>query len=62
MVAQGATMDTRFMFEAFTYPASEKDFELHHFELWFQPEPMRFFDFVVCSSFLDLSFRANCER
>jgi hypothetical protein len=28
MVAQGATMDTRFTCEAFTYPTGEKDFEL----------------------------------
>jgi hypothetical protein len=33
MVAQGATMDTRFMCEAFTYPTGEKDFELHHLEV-----------------------------
>ena len=60
MVAQGATMDTRFMFEALAYPAGEKDFELHHAEFWFQTEPMRYFDSVVCSAFPELRLRANC--
>jgi hypothetical protein len=41
MVAQGATMDTRFMCEALTYPTGEKDFEVHHLEIWFQTESMR---------------------
>jgi hypothetical protein len=38
MVAQGATIEARFTFEAFAYAASEKDSEIHDFnlEFWLQ--------------------------
>ena len=51
MVAQGATMNTRFMCEAFAYAASEKDSEIHDLSLSFGfKRCRRVFDATVCSS------------
>jgi hypothetical protein len=59
MAAQGATMDTRFMFEAFTYLAGEKDFELHHLEFWFRWSRC-VISTLPCVPHLGLNFCANC--